>query len=125
MNIFNSHHDRRRRGGRHSRPYGPFLLVFSVVGLMIFAGRLFAQTKKTPSSPSALKTLSIDELMNVEVTSVSKRPEKLSETPSAIQVITQEDIRRSGATRIPEALRLASNLTVAQVDARQRAISAR
>jgi len=63
--------------------------------------------------------------MDIEVTSVSRRPEKLSETASAIQVITQEEIRRSGATRLPEALRLASNLEVAQVDSRQWAISAR
>jgi len=63
--------------------------------------------------------------MNIEVTSVSGRPEKLSETASGIQVITAEDIRRSGATSLPEALRLASNLEVAQIDARQWAISAR
>jgi len=63
--------------------------------------------------------------MNIEVTSVSRRPEKLSEAASAIQVITADDIRRSGATSLPEALRLASNLEVAQIDARQWAISAR
>jgi iron complex outermembrane receptor protein len=63
--------------------------------------------------------------MEIEVTSVSKRAEKLSEAASAIQVITGEDIRRSGATSIPEALRLASNLQVAQVDSRQWAITAR
>src|SRR5437879_10295280 len=63
--------------------------------------------------------------MNIDVMSVSRRPERLFETPSAIQVITQDDIRRSGATSVPEALRLASNLQVAQVDARQWAISAR
>jgi len=76
-------------------------------------------------SPSALKKLSVEELMDIEVTSVSRRPEKISETASAIQVVTQEDIRRSGATSLPEALRLASNLQVAQVDSRQWAISAR
>src|SRR5205807_5582929 len=69
--------------------------------------------------------LSIEELMNLEVASVSKRPESLFTSPSAIQVITSEDIRRSGASSIPEALRLASNLQVAQVDSRQWAISAR
>jgi iron complex outermembrane receptor protein len=79
---------------------------------------------QTPATP-ALKTLSLEDLMNVEVTSVSKRPERLFETASAIQVITREDIRRSGAESIPEALRLASNLEVAQIDARQWAISAR
>ncbi|HYK19402.1 MAG TPA: TonB-dependent receptor [Pyrinomonadaceae bacterium] len=63
--------------------------------------------------------------MDVEVTSVSRRPEKLSQTASSIQVITGEEIRRSGATTLPEALRLASNLHVAQVDASQWAISAR
>ena len=63
--------------------------------------------------------------MDLEVTSVSKRPEKLSEAASAIQVVTSDDIRRSGATSLPEALRLASNLEVAQIDSRQWAISAR
>jgi iron complex outermembrane receptor protein len=74
---------------------------------------------------ATLKKLSIKELMDIEVTSVSKRPEKLAETASAIQVITRDDIRRSGATRLPEALRLASNLEVDQIDASQWAISAR
>lgn len=72
-----------------------------------------------------LKKLSMEELMNMEVTSVSKRPEKLVEAASAIQVITNEDIRRSGATSIPEALRLATNLHVAQKNAHDWAISAR
>jgi len=63
--------------------------------------------------------------MNIEVTSVSRRPEKLTEAASAIQVIIQEDIRRSGAKNVPEALRLASNLQVAQVNSSQWAISAR
>jgi iron complex outermembrane receptor protein len=81
----------------------------------------FGQT----SDGSILKRLSIEELMNVEVTSVSRRPERLFDTASAIQVITREEIRRSGATSIPEALRLAPNLEVAQISAREWAISAR
>jgi iron complex outermembrane receptor protein len=72
-----------------------------------------------------LKKLSVEELMNVEVISVSKRPEKLSETASAIQVITAEDIRRSGASNIPEALRLAHNLHVAQKGSHAWGIAAR
>ncbi len=72
-----------------------------------------------------LKKLTMEELMSMEVTSVSKRPEKLVEAASAIQVITNEDIRRSGATSIPEALRLATNLHVAQKNAHDWAISAR
>jgi len=61
-----------------------------------------------------LKQLNVEDLMNVQVTSVARHAEKLIETASAIQVITQKDIRRSGATSIPEALRLADNLQVAQ-----------
>jgi len=82
---------------------------------------LFAQEPST----NDLKKLSIEELMGIEVTSVSKRPEKLSTAASAIQVITQEDIRQSGAISVPEALRLAPNLQVAQVNSSQWAISAR
>jgi iron complex outermembrane recepter protein len=76
-------------------------------------------------STSDLKTLSFEDLMNIEVTSVARHPEKLLNAPSAIQVITQEDIRRSGATSIPEALRLADNLQVAQKNSHDWAISAR
>jgi iron complex outermembrane receptor protein len=77
------------------------------------------------SSIGELKQLNVEDLMNVEVTSVSRHPEKLLGTASAIQVITQEDIRRSGATSIPEALRLADNLQVAQKNSHDWAISAR
>src|SRR6267378_2016513 len=99
-------------------------LVFTL-GLVCFAQPGFAQQPDSSPSAEALKKLSIEQLMNLQVTSVSKRPERLSQTASAIQVITQEDIRRSGASSLPEALRLAANLQVAQVDSRQWAISAR
>ena len=92
--------------------------------LGLFAARAFSQAAPPPP-PSVLKNLTFDQLMDIDVTSVSKRPERLFETASAIQVITAEDIRRSGATSIPEALRLATNLEVGQIDARQWAITAR
>jgi iron complex outermembrane receptor protein len=72
-----------------------------------------------------LGELSLDELANLEVTSVSRRAESLAEAPASIFVITAEDIRRSGATSLAEALRLAPNLQVARIDAGQYAISAR
>src|SRR5215510_6909551 len=97
----------------------------SVLVLVACTGNALAQTYAASGTPSELKKMSLEELLNVEVTSVSRRPEKLSETASAVQVITQEEIHRSGATSLPEALRLASNLQVAQVDSRQWAISAR
>ena len=84
-----------------------------------------AETRAPLPPPSALKVLTLEQLMDIDVTSVSKRPEKLFEAASAIQVITAEDVRRSGATRLPEILRLATNLEVAQIDSRQWAITAR
>lgn len=63
--------------------------------------------------------------MNLEVTSISMRPEKLTVVASAVQVITGEDIHRSGATRLPEALRLASNLQMAQANSHDWAVTAR
>ena len=76
-------------------------------------------------SVSALKKMSFEELMEIEVTSVSKRPEKLRDAAAAIQVITGDDIRRAGASSLPEALRLASNLDVSQENAHEWVISAR
>jgi iron complex outermembrane receptor protein len=84
-----------------------------------------AQRPDTGVSAEGLKKLSIEQLMNLQVTSVSKRPERLAQAASAIEVITGDDIRRSGASSLPEALRLAVNLQVAQVDSRQWAIGAR
>src|SRR5437660_57237 len=93
--------------------------------LVCFTPPASSQQPDTTTQAESLKTLSIEQLLNVEVTSVSRRPDPLARAPSAIQVITQQDIRRSGASSLPEALRLATNLEVAQVDSRQWAISAR
>jgi iron complex outermembrane recepter protein len=95
-------------------------LCFAVLCLLPVCG--LAQTS---FSPRDIKKLSVEELMNLEVSLVSRTPEKLSEAPSAIQVITSEDIRRSGATNIPEALRLSPNLQVSQLSAHTWLISAR
>ena len=79
-----------------------------------------------PQEPSKdLGNKSIEDLMNIEVTSVSKKEQKLSRTASAIFVITQEDIRRSGATNIPDLLRMVPGLDVAQVNGSTWAISSR
>lgn len=94
-----------------------FFVLFSHIG--------FCQVQDSLPSFQALKQLSLEELMDIKVTSVSKRPEKLTEVASAIQVITQKDIRNSGAKTLAEALRLAPNLQVAQVNSSQWAISAR
>src|SRR5438477_10357923 len=67
----------------------------------------------------------IEALLEMEVTSVARHAEKLSQSPAAISVITDEDIRRSGAMSIPEALRLVPGMEVARLDASQWAVSAR
>ena len=72
-----------------------------------------------------LADLSLEELGDVVVTSVSRRQERLAVAPASIYVITREDIRRAGVTSLPEALRLAPNLQVARADTNQYAISAR
>lgn len=72
-----------------------------------------------------LRDLSLDELANVNISSVSKTSEALADAPAAIYVITHDDIVRSGATNIPEILRLAPNLYVAQMTAGRYTITAR
>jgi iron complex outermembrane receptor protein len=75
--------------------------------------------------PADLANQSLEDLMNVEVSSVSKREEKLSRTASAVFVITQKDIQSSGATNIPDLLRMVPGLDVAQINGNTWAVSAR
>jgi len=72
-----------------------------------------------------LAELSLEQLMDIEVTSVSKRPEKLGDAAAAISVLTREDIRRSGADNLPDLLRQVPGLAVAQSDATHWAIGSR
>ena len=73
----------------------------------------------------SLKNLSLSELGNIQVTTVSKEPEVVWKTPAAIFVITQQDIQRSGATSIPEALRLAPGVEVARISSDEWSIGIR
>jgi iron complex outermembrane receptor protein len=91
------------------------MIGFSITATAAFAADL----------PADLTALSLEDLMNIKVTSVSKRAEKLSDAPAAIYVLTGEDIRRSSASTIPDALRLVPGLQVAQIDANKWAVSAR
>jgi outer membrane receptor for ferrienterochelin and colicin len=69
-------------------------------------------------SPEArLKQLSLGQLGDIEVTTASREPVKIARTPAAIHVLTREDIRRSGATSIPEVLQLVPGVEVARIDA--------
>ena len=72
-----------------------------------------------------LTTVSIEDLMNMTVTSVSRTEQTMANAAAAVFVITNEDIRRSGATSIPEALRMVPGLEVAHIDSNKWAISSR
>jgi iron complex outermembrane receptor protein len=92
-----------------------------IVSLLLLVGLVKESRAHAPQSnpekPSQLKQLSLEQLGNIEVTTASKEPVKVIRSPAAVYVLTQEDIRRSGATSIPEALRLAPGVEVARVDA--------
>jgi iron complex outermembrane recepter protein len=77
------------------------------------------------STEEQLAHMSLQDLTNVEVTSVSKTAEPLSRAPAAVYVITHDEIVRSGATSVPEALRLAPNLQVRQLTSTSWSITAR
>lgn len=84
-----------------------------------------ATARAESMSSGSLNDLSLEELANLQITSVSRRSERLGDAAASIYVITADAIRRSGAGSLPQALRLAPNLEVAQIDANQYAISAR
>lgn len=77
------------------------------------------------SKPNLLTQLSLEDLMNVSISSAAKKEQKLGETAAAAYIITQEDLRRSGATSIAEALRMVPGLNVAQINSNSWAVSAR
>ncbi|HXA17395.1 MAG TPA: TonB-dependent receptor [Thermoanaerobaculia bacterium] len=94
-------------------------LIFISLSLPLIGGALHGQETRD------LSTLTVDDLMNVEVTSVARKGQKLSDTPAAVFVVTRDDIRRSGATSIPEILRIVPGLSVARINGNSWAISAR
>jgi iron complex outermembrane receptor protein len=83
------------------------------------------QQAPPPAAPGALADASLEELMNIEVTSVSKKAQRLSSTAASVFVITAEDIRRSGITVLPELLRLAPGVQVARLSSGEWAIGIR
>jgi iron complex outermembrane recepter protein len=78
-----------------------------------------------PEGGTDVFSLGLEDLMQIEITSVSKKSQRLSDAAAAVFVITQEDIRRSGVTSIAEALRMAPGVQVARIDANKWAVSIR
>ncbi len=118
----------RNMGSSRHRPVIALAPMVLVVCLVLDAAGAAAAAADTPSKSTStvdFSHMTLEELTSIEISSVSKRVERLIDAAASIYVITSEDIRRSGATSIPELLRLAPNLQVARVDTSQYAISAR
>src|SRR6266478_1499374 len=106
------------------RPHRSSICRIAAVGALVLLLLLAVSDQMTRAHDSQgnknphenLKQVSLEQLGQIEVTTASKVPVKATRTPAAIYVITQEDIRRSGATSIPEALRMAPGVEVARVD---------
>ena len=96
-------------------------LVLSVIMLLCLTGQAVAEDQPA----TGLTDLSLEELMTIKVTTVSKRAENISDAAAAVYVLKAEDIRRSGAASIPEALRMVPGVEVAQLSANMYAVSAR
>ncbi|MBS1829166.1 MAG: TonB-dependent receptor plug domain-containing protein [Acidobacteria bacterium] len=97
----------------------------TVVKCRLFAIYVAAAALAAGQVADPLASLSLEQLLAIKVTSVAKKQETLERAAAAVFVITQEDIRRLGATSIPEALRLAPGLHVVRINSRAWAITAR
>lgn len=107
---------------RHLRAH---MMVLCVCALSLALHARAARAAADSSSTDGLAGLSLEQLSNLEVTSVSKAPEALNRAAASIYVITHEQIMQSGVTSLMEALRLAPNLLVTQVSATDYTIAAR
>jgi iron complex outermembrane receptor protein len=120
----------RRIAGYYIRPqrrHRPLYAAPCLLSLIIcLTGQgAYGLSLDSPTQENDFAHMSLEELANVPVTSVSKKSEPLSLAAASIYVITRDDIRRSGATRLPEALRLAPNLQVVRISASQYTMTAR
>src|SRR5260370_10890743 len=93
--------------------------------LHLAAAVLMAIPAWSQEAPKDLGEKSMEDLMNIEVSAAPRKEEKVSQIAAAVYVITQDDIRRSGMTSIPELLRMVPGLDVAHIDANKWAISDR
>lgn len=96
-----------------------------VVLLFVLMGSARAASAQAGRAPIDLGGASLADLMKIEITSASRKEQRLFDTPSAVYVITGEDIRRSGLTSVPELLRLAPGVQVAQINGTKWAVSVR
>jgi iron complex outermembrane receptor protein len=101
-------------------------LCLSALAATWAAGAVAAVTGPPPEEDSRnLADLSLEELMNESITSVSKKEQRVADAPAAVYVLTGEEILRAGHTSIPEALRMVPGLSVARIDSHTWVITAR
>ncbi len=98
--------------------------IFAVICLGL-SPILAVHAEKSKTATDDLLALDLEDLVNIKVTSVSKKAQPLSDAPAAIFVINQEVIKRSGVTSVPEALRMAPGIEVARINSNKWAVSAR
>jgi len=108
---------------RRTEPLGPAAVALLLV--LYSSSGITAANHAQASDAENLLDLSIEDLSNITISSVSKKAEALSDAAASIYVISREAILRAGATSVPEMLRLAPNLQVAQITAQSYAITAR
>ncbi len=100
-------------------------MKFLRMGALVLCASQAAWAQRVGAPTGDLESVSVDELFSLQVTSVGRKAQELSKAPAAIFVLTAEDIRRSGATCIPEALQWVPGLTVLHLDGRSWVVSAR
>jgi iron complex outermembrane receptor protein len=107
---------------RHTLSRGTHSIARALVTLQI---TLAGAPAGAQTAPIDLARISIEELMNIEIVSASRKEQRVLDTPAAVFVLTQEDIRRSGLTTLPDVLRLVPGVDVAQLNANKWAVSVR
>lgn len=108
--------------GLLSRRSSPFLLaamVYSSASSKVNAGDVSTNAAKDSTE------LSLDQLINIKITSVAKKETTLEDSPAAVAVVTPDDLARFGITTLPDALRLVPGMDVAQINSHEWAVSAR
>jgi iron complex outermembrane recepter protein len=118
----NGHHTRSRRRSSKCGTPRPLLSVLLAVLLTTTLPRLaFGQSP----AASALANLPIEDLMNIDITSASRKEQRAGDVAAAVFVITHDDILRSGMSTLPDVLRMAPGIEVAQINANKWAVSIR
>ncbi len=130
-------HDRQQPGDRAVAPMAlqigglpawmvrlSLLVLWALIAVLSWAPRALGE-ELVAAADSSVIDLSLEDLLNVEITSVSKRSEKRTAAAAAIYVLTQEDIRRSGATNVPDALRTVPGIHVAQISSNRWSVTSR